>query len=83
MMNNNQAFAQQIISMIRNSNNPQQLVMSMLQQQSTNNPMLNNVLQLARNNDQKGIEEIARNVAKEKGLDFDKEFSNFKQMLGV
>lgn len=83
MMNNNQAFAQQIISMIRSGNNPQQLVMSMLQQQSANNPMLNNVLQLARNNDQKGIEEIARNVAKEKGLDFDKEFSNFKHMLGV
>lgn len=83
MMNNNQAFAQQIISIIRNGNNPQQLVMSMLQQQSANNPMLNNVLQLARNNDQKGIEEIARNVAKEKGLDFDKEFLNFKHMLGV
>lgn len=83
MMNNNQAFTQQIISMIRNGNNPQQLVMSMLQQQSANNPMLNNVLQLAKNNDQKGIEEIARNVAKEKGLDFDKEFLNFKHMLGV
>lgn len=83
MIDNNQAFAQQIISMIRNGNNPQQLVMSMLQQQSVNNPMLNNVLQLAKNNDQKGIEEIARNVAKEKGLDFDKEFSNFKHMLGV
>lgn len=60
--------------------NPQQLVMLLLENQSANNPMIGNLLQLAKNNDGKGIEQVARNMMKEKGLDFDTEFNKFKQM---
>ena len=42
-----------------------------------------NLINLAKNNDTRGIEEIARNICKSRNLDFDKEFSAFKQMLGV
>ena len=31
----------------------------------------------------KGIEDIARNMYKARGLDFDKEFNAFKQLLGL
>ena len=37
----------QIIQMIKSGSNPQQLIMSFLQQQ--NNPMANNLLQMAQN----------------------------------
>lgn len=71
----------QIIQMIKGGSNPQQLIMSFLQQQ--NNPMANNLLQMAQNGNISGIEQIARNICAQKGLDFDKEFNSFKQQLGI
>lgn len=38
-----------------------------------------NLLQLMQNGNFEDIESIARNLAKERGIDFDKEFSAFKQ----
>ena len=71
----------QIIQMIKGGSNPQQLIMLFLQQQ--NNPMANNLLQMAQNGNTSGIEQIARNICAQKGLDFDKEFNSFKQQLGI
>lgn len=71
----------QLIQMIKNGNNPQQLLMSVLEKQ--NNPMMKNLLSLAQEGKGNELEAIARNIAKERGIDFDKEFSSFKQMLGV
>lgn len=71
----------QLIQMIKGGNNPQQLVMSVLQQRAQENPMYANLLKLAQDNDQQGLEQIARNLAKERGMDFDKEFANFKQIF--
>ena len=71
----------QLLQMIKGGNNPQQLIMSVLSQQAQSNPMLSNVMQLAQSKDTAGLEEIARNLAQERGLDFDKEFATFKQMF--
>lgn len=71
----------QLLQMIKGGNNPQQLVMSVLSQQAQSNPMLSNVMQLAQSKDAAGLEKIARNLAQERGLDFDKEFATFKQMF--
>lgn len=73
----------QLISMLRNGGNPQQLVMSLLQNEMGNTPMGQNLLSLAQKGDAPQIEEIARNICKQKGVDFDKEFSAFKQLLGI
>lgn len=73
----------QIIQMIKNGGNPQQIVLSMLEQSSAGNPVLQNLLQLAQNNDKQGIETFAKNMMKERGLDFDKEFTAFKNLLGL
>ena len=45
--------------------------------QKNNNPMMNNLIQMAQRGDTKGVENFARNLCKEKGLDFDKEFTAF------
>ena len=71
----------QIISLMKNGGNPQQMVLSMLEQQTENNPFAANLLQLAKGNKSGEIEQIARNLAKEKGIDFDTEFNNFKKTL--
>lgn len=73
----------QFIAMIKNGQNPQQLMLNFLEAEAENSPMTKNLLTLAKNKDSKGIEEIARNLYKERGLDFDKEFTAFKQLLGL
>ena len=73
----------QFMQAIRSGQNPQQLMLSMLQQKMGNTPMGQNLMQLAQNNDTQGIENIARNLCAQRGLDFDKEFSAFKQKLGL
>ena len=79
-MNNN---IMQIMQMIRGGGNPQTLVMNMLQQQAGNSPIGQNLITMAKNNDGKGIEQVARNLCAQRGLDFDKEFAAFKQQLGL
>jgi hypothetical protein len=49
---------------------------------SNNNPLMANLLDLAKKNRGDEIERIARNLCKERGVDFDKEFNNFKKNLG-
>ena len=73
----------QFIQMMRNGGNPQQMVINMLQQQAGNSPIGQNLLTMAKNNDGKGIEQVARNLCAQRGLDFDKEFAAFKQQLGL
>lgn len=80
-MNSNPMMA--ILNMIKNGGNPEQIVLSMLQERAAGNPMLETLLQMAQNGDSQGIEQFARNVAKEKGGNFDQQFSNFRKTLGV
>ncbi len=72
----------QIIQLIKQGQNPQQLVMMMLQQQA-NTPLGAHLLQLAQQGQTAEIEKIARNICKEKGVDFDQEFNNFRKNLGL
>lgn len=72
----------QLVQMIKGGQNPQQLIMNILSQQAQGNPMYENLLALAKSGKGKEIETIARNMAREKGIDYDKEFNNFKQTLG-
>ena len=59
--------------------NPQQLLMNFMQQNSSNNPMINNLIGLAQKGNVAEVEKFARNMYKEQGRDFDKEFSAFMQ----
>lgn len=65
-----------IVDLIKMIKNPKEYAMSIVKQQ--NNPMLNNLVQMAEKGDTKGVENFARNMFKEKGEDFDKIMSNFK-----
>ena len=74
----------QLIQMIQQGKNPEQLSLSMLEQQASNsNPLLSNLILLAKEGKGKDIEQIARNIVNEKGLDFDVEFNKFKQQFGI
>lgn len=57
--------------------NPIQMFKNMIINKQINNPILKEVISKAQNGDSKGVEEFARNLFKEQGRDFDKEFSQF------
>lgn len=59
--------------------NPKQFINRVL----GNNPMTGNLIKLVGNKDEKGIEQMARNLAKEKGRDADQMFNEIKSMLGM
>lgn len=53
-------------------NNIEQMICKM-----SGNPMLGHLVKLAKNGDTKSVENFARNLCQEKGMDFDKEFAKF------
>ena len=59
--------------------NPQQTIQKSL----GNNPMAGNLVNMINNKDQKGIEQMARNLAKEKGIDPDKMFNQIKSRFNM
>ncbi len=60
------------------TSNPQQTINKVL----GNTPMSNNLIKMINGKDQKGIEQMARNLAKEKGLDADQVFNQIKNQFG-
>lgn len=71
-----------IIAMIKSGKNPQQVMLSILEQGvAEGNPLMGNLLNLAKQNRTADIEQIARNICAERGIDFDKEFTSFKEGL--
>lgn len=73
----------QLIAMIKNGRNPQQLVMSILENNMSSNPIGANMLNMIKSGNTGGIEQIARNMCASKGIDFDKEFMNFRSQFGL
>ena len=70
-----------VMKFIKNGN-PQETVMNMLQKDAKGgNQIAGTLIQMINSGDSQGIERVARNIAKEKGIDFDKEFNSFKQMF--
>lgn len=65
---------QMLQSFITKGLSPQKIAEQMV----GNNPMMANLIKMANAGDTEGVEKIARNMFKEKGRDFDKEFSEFK-----
>ena len=62
-------------SFITKGVSPQKIVEQMV----GNNPMMANLIKMANSGNTSGVENFARNMFKEKGRDFDKEFNEFKQ----
>lgn len=53
---------------------PKGIVMQMMGK----NPIFTNLINMAEKGDNKGVEEFAKNILKERGFDLNKELANFK-----
>lgn len=67
------------IEFIKGIKNPEQFIMNTIKQNS--NPMMEQLMQMAKSGNTKEVETFARNVFKQQGRDFDKEFSNFMRQI--
>lgn len=59
---------------------PRDLLLNFMQKNDSN-PMINNLIQMAKEGNTQQVETFARNAFKEQGRDFDKEFAQFKSYL--
>lgn len=71
----------QIIQAIKQGQNPQEITINIVKERMGETPMGQNLLNLAENNKSQEIEQIARNICQQRGVDFDKEFAAFKNMF--
>ena len=72
-----------LIQMIKQGQNPQQLMLSVLQGQAYNNPLGKNLLSLAQSGRTDELEKVIRNLyTQQGGKDFDKDFEAFKRAIG-
>jgi hypothetical protein len=58
-------------------------MLNVLENKMGNNPMGQNLLNMARNGQTAEIEQFARNLYSSRGLDFDKELKAFRQEFGL
>ena len=66
------------------SGNPQQFLQQVMNNsQMMQNPMIKNTVQMVQNGDTKGIEQLARNLCKEKGINADDMFNQMKNNFGM
>ena len=72
-----------LIKMIKSGQNPEQLVLSVLQDQAYNTPLGKNLLNLAQQGRTDELEKVVRNIyTQQGGKDFDADFEAFKKSLG-
>ena len=61
--------------MIKAMKNPQEAIIEMAG--GNNNPILKNAIDMAKNGKNDDLMQLAQNLCKEKGINFDKEFKEF------
>ena len=67
---------QMLQSFLGRGMSPQQIINQI---SGDKNPMITNLMNMMQTGNSKGVEDFARNIFKEKGRDFDKEFGEFKK----
>ena len=72
-----------LVQAIKNGQNPQQLMLNILENNMSGTPLGDNLIELAKHGKSADIEEIVRNISKSRGVDYDKEFPHFIEMLGL
>lgn len=73
----------QLMQMMRSGGNPQQALIAMMKGQAGNNPVMNNAIQMMEKGDSAGVEQLARNLCKEKNLNPDDVLSQIKTQFGM
>ncbi|WP_444240912.1 hypothetical protein [Eshraghiella crossota] len=72
------------MQMLQGMRNPQQFLQQMMgDRQMMSNPIIKNALGMVQSGNAEGIEKLARNLCKEKGIQVDDFVSQIKQNIGL
>lgn len=72
------------MQMMQAFRNPQQFIQGMMNNnQAMQNPILKNALEMAQKGDKQGVEELARNLCKEKGVNPEEAIGKIKSQFGI
>ena len=69
-----------IKNFVNGGKNPRDIAMSMIG--NNTNPVMQNLVKMAQNGDYKGVENVARNMFREQGRDFDTEMKDLQKFIG-
>lgn len=70
---------QPIINLLKNKMTNGMTPKDIVIQMTGNNPILSNVIQMAEKGDNAGVEKFARNICKQRGVNFDEQLEALKQ----
>lgn len=72
------------MQMIQAMKNPQQFLQNIMSNnQIMQNPMMQNAMQMFQNGDTKGMEQLARNLCKEKNINIDEAVKQIRNQIGM
>ena len=72
----------QMMGMLNGRSNPQQMVSQIMSQQLQSNPLFQRAQEMARGKSPQELEQVARNLCQQRGIDLDSAMNQFKQMMG-
>ena len=72
----------QIFQMLK-SENPKQIIINAMKQQSGKSPVIDNIISMAEKQDAKGLEKIARNLCESNGINADDMVNKIKSSFGM
>lgn len=71
----------QMIAQLMRGRNPQEVALSMIQNQKINDPNISQLIKFAQNNQTNDFVNLAQEMFKQRGLDLNNEFQAFMQLL--
>ncbi len=72
----------EMLRLIKAGKDPEQMILYFLDNQGKSSPVMANLSRLARENKTDEIEQFARNICAQRGLDYETELAKFKTLLG-
>lgn len=72
----------QMMGMLNGRSNPQQMVSQIMSQQLQSNPLFQRAQEMAQGKTPQELEQVAKNLCQQKGIDLDSAMNQFKQMMG-
>ena len=72
----------QMMGMLNERSNPNQMMTQMMNQQLSGNPLFQRAQEMAKGKSPQELEQVARNLCQQRGIDLDSAMNQFKQMMG-
>ncbi len=72
----------QMMGMLNGRSNPQQMVSQIMSQQLQSNPLFQRAQEMAQGKTPQELEQVAKNLCQQRGIDLDSAMNQFKQMMG-